>query len=61
MTHFWLNTGLVAVGLITKFGLAYWALMAVALGFQIGMIILILYLNRRHFGAARKSHAVPAE
>ena len=61
MTHFWINKGLVAVGLIAKFGLAYWAFTALALGFQISMIILVLYLNRRHFGAARKSHAVPAE
>ena len=61
MTQFWINKGLVAAGLVSKFGVAYWALTAVALGLQIGTVFLVLYLNRRHFGAVRKSHAVPAE
>lgn len=61
MTHFWINKGLVEVGMIAKFGAAYWALTAVALAFQIAMIGLVLYLNRRHFGRAPATAAVPAE
>jgi len=55
MTHFWINKGLVGAGLIAKFGLAYWALTAVALAFQLAMVVLMLYLHRRHFMAPRGS------
>ncbi|MFT5743071.1 MAG: hypothetical protein ACI86S_001133 [Paracoccaceae bacterium] len=61
MTQFWINKGLVAAGLVAKFGVAYWALTSVALALQLFTVLLVLYLNRRHFGQARKSHAVPAE
>jgi len=55
MMHFWINKGLVGAGLVAKFGVAYWALTAVALAFQAAMILLMLYLHRRHFMAPRGS------
>lgn len=61
MLQFWINKGLVATGLIVKFGVAYWAFTAIALGFQIAMILLVLHLNRRHFGKSAYRQAVPAE
>ncbi|MDJ0629240.1 MAG: hypothetical protein QNJ44_13360 [Rhodobacter sp.] len=61
MLHFWINKGLVANGLLTKFSAGYWALTAVALAFQAAMIALVLYLNRRHFGHPAEGTAVPAE
>ncbi|MCV6595229.1 MAG: hypothetical protein OIF48_19955 [Silicimonas sp.] len=60
LTHFWINKGLVAAGLIAKFGMAYWALTAVALASQLLMILLVLRLNRQHFGQ-EDTAAVPAE
>jgi len=50
LTHFWINKGLVAAGLIAEFGAAYWALSLIALALQGAMIALMLVLNRRHFG-----------
>ncbi|MFN3647054.1 MAG: TsoY family (seleno)protein [Gemmobacter sp.] len=61
MLHFWLNKGLVGAGLVAKFGLAYWAISAVAVAFQVAMIVLVVVLNRRHFGTPRAAQAVPAE
>jgi hypothetical protein len=62
MLQFWINKGLVAVGVIAKFGVAYWALTGVAIAFQVAMIGLVLWLNRRHFGRAQRAPmAVPAE
>jgi len=61
MTHFWINKGLVGAGVIAKFGVAYWALTAVAIGFQVSMVLLVLYLNRRHFRRPATAVAVPAE
>ncbi|MEN8839926.1 MAG: hypothetical protein ABF254_01605 [Octadecabacter sp.] len=61
MTHFWINKGLVGAGMIAKFGLAYWMLTAVAIGFQVAMVLLVLHLNRRHFGKPNEGRAVPAE
>jgi len=60
MTHFWINKGLVGAGLIAKFGTAYWALTAVAIGFQVAMVLLVLYLNRRHFRRPTLARHVPA-
>ena len=60
MLMFWINKGLVGAGLIAKFGLAYWALSAVAVGFQVWMVLLLIGLNRRHFATSRVA-AVPAE
>ncbi|MCA8884676.1 MAG: hypothetical protein KDA50_13160 [Rhodobacteraceae bacterium] len=62
MVQFWLNKGLVATGLVAKFGVAYWAISGVAVAMQLAMIALVLYLNRRHFRAApRSAVAQPAE
>lgn len=61
MLQFWINKGLVGAGLIAKFGLTYWALSAVAVGFQITMIVMMLALNHRHFRAATQTAAMPAE
>jgi hypothetical protein len=61
MVQFWLNQGLVATGLVAKFGAAYWAITAVALVSQAAMVWLLLHLNRRHFGTPRQPAAVPAE
>lgn len=60
LTHFWINKGLVAAGLIAKFGVAYWALSAVAVAFQIAMVILMVFLHRRHFGATQGTGALAA-
>ncbi|MBY6202868.1 hypothetical protein KUV65_15960 [Maritalea mobilis] len=49
MTHFWLNKGLVAAGLVAQFSVAYWAISAVAVGFQIAMIVLVWMLATKHF------------
>lgn len=61
MTHFWLNNGLVASGLVDKFGAVYWAITALAVASQMTMVWLVFHLNRRHFGAPRATAAVPAE
>jgi len=53
LTHFFVNNGLVGAGMIDKFGVAYWALTAMALLAQAAMIWLILHLNRRHSGPGR--------
>ena len=52
MMHFFVNKGLVAAGVIAKFGTAYWALTAVAIASQVLMIWLVLRLNRQHFTPA---------
>ena len=61
MMQFWINKGLVEAGLLVKFGAGYWVLSAVAVGFQVGMIVLVLMLNRRHFRDAVQPIAMPAE
>ncbi len=62
MTHFFVNKGLVAAGLIAKFGIAYWSFSALALIFQGAMILLVLRLNRVHFSSgSNPATAVPAE
>lgn len=61
MLHFWINKGLVGAGLIAKFDAAYWALTGIALGAQLAMIVLVLVLNRRHFGKARSTGPIAAE
>lgn len=52
LTQFWVNNGLVAACLIEKFGVAYWALTAVALVLQAVAVALVVFLHRRHFRAA---------
>ena len=61
MLHFWINKGLVANAIVTKFSTGYWLLTAIALAFQAAMIALVWYLNRRHFGRPAEGTAVPAE
>jgi hypothetical protein len=59
--HFWINKGLVATGMIAKFGAAYWVLSALALGLQFGMIALVLILARKHFAKNSAAALAPAE
>jgi hypothetical protein len=61
MTHFWLNKGLVATGLVAKFSVAYWSISAVAIALQVAMIILVWMLASKHFRAGTPVAAVPAE
>ena len=62
IVHFFVNKGLVAAGLIAKFGLVYWSLTAIAIGAQILMIALVIRLNRQHFGQSpARAAMVPAE
>ena len=61
MLHFWINKGLVGAGLIAKFGIAYWSLTSLAIAAQVSMIVLVILLNRRHFGRPADGHVVPAE
>ena len=60
LMHFFINKGLVASGIIEKFGTPYWALTAVALVSQMAMIALVLRLNKQHF-SAKAATLVPAE
>src|SRR6056297_15653 len=57
MMHFFINKGLVGAGVIDKFGVAFWALTAIALASQFAMIWLMLHLNKRHFGRPAAPHA----
>lgn len=61
MIQFFVNKGLVGAGVIDKFGIAYWALTAIALISQGLMIALVFRLNRQHFGAASEAALVPGE
>lgn len=60
MIHFFVNKGLVASGLIAKFGVAYWSVTGLAVIAQIIAIALVLRLGRQHFGQS-PVQAVPAE
>ncbi len=60
MIQFFVNKGLVASGLIAKFGIAYWSVTGVAIIAQIIAIALIIRLGRQHFGT-HTAVAVPAE
>jgi hypothetical protein len=53
LTQFWINNGLVAAGLIEKFGTAYWALTALALAMQATAVALVVFLHLRHFRSPR--------
>ncbi|MCB1389547.1 MAG: hypothetical protein KDK12_10485 [Rhodobacteraceae bacterium] len=59
--QFFIHKGLVAVHLVDKFSVVYWALIAIALTVQAAMVGLVFLLNRRHFGTPRAVSAVPAE
>jgi hypothetical protein len=60
LLQFFVNKGLVAADVVTKFGTAYWAVTAIALISQAIAIALVLRLNRQHF-ARSQAVAVPAE
>jgi small-conductance mechanosensitive channel len=60
MLHFFVNKGLVAAGVITKYDVTYWSITAIALIAQFAMVALVFRLNRQHF-ATSEAAAVPAE
>ena len=61
MVQFFVNKGLVAAGLVAKFGFVYWSLTAIAIAAQILMIALVIRLHRQHFGQPAATGAlVPA-
>jgi len=60
MTQFWINKGLVAAGLVAKFGMAYWTLTGLAIAAQVSMIVLLVVLNRRHFSRRHSTSAMAA-
>ncbi len=55
MLHFFINKGLVANGIIAKFGTLYWIESAVAVLFQLAMLALVLRLNGQHFARVAKA------
>jgi len=57
LMQFFINKGLVEIGLIDKFSAGYWAVTAIALASQLAMVALVFALNRRHFGAPRGAGA----
>jgi hypothetical protein len=57
MLQFFVNKGLLGVGIIEKFGAAYWTLTALPLALQLASIALVLRLNALHF--ARRSPGSP--
>ena len=59
MIHFFVNKGLVAAGVIAKFGVAYWSVSALALLAQLIAIALVIRLNRQHFGRRQVANPVP--
>lgn len=60
MLQFFVNKGLVAAGMIDKFGVVYWSVSALAIAFQLAMVALVFRLNRQHFSRSKVA-AVPAE
>ena len=62
MIHFFLNKGLVAVGMVDKFSPAYIAISAIAIALQVAMIWLVFRLNAKHLrDSGATGAAVPAE
>lgn len=55
--QFFINQGLVGVGLIDKFGVAYWLLTALPLMVQAATIWLVFTLNAKHFRVDRAREA----
>ena len=49
MTQFFINKGLVSVGMLDKFSTAYWTITATAIVLQIATIVLLFRLNAKHF------------
>ena len=61
LMQFFINKGLVAAGVIGKFGPAYWSLSAIAVASQLLMIALVIRLNRQHFSRGSAAAALPAQ
>jgi hypothetical protein len=59
--HFFVNKGLVAAGIIAKFGVAYWSMSAILIVLQLLAIGLVFKLNAGHFGLRQPPAAIPAE
>lgn len=61
MLQFFINKGLVATQMIDKFSAIYWVLTIVAIGFQVGMILLMIKINKQHFGHEKTDGLIAAE
>ena len=61
LSFFFIHKGLVATGILVKFSLVYWGLIAIPLTAQVLMILLVFRLNRQHFTRRPDAAAVPAE
>jgi len=61
MMQFFTNKGLVAIGLVEKFGPVYWGVTALALVLQAATIWLVFTLNARHFGGQAAGRLSAAE
>jgi hypothetical protein len=61
MIQFFINKGLVAAGIIPKYGVIYWVESGAAILFQLAMVWLLFRLNKQHFAKSQAVEAVPAE
>lgn len=61
MLQFFINKGLVGVGLIDKFGTTYWVLSAISVAAQLSAVWIVLVLYRKHFSSDQTTPAVAAE
>jgi hypothetical protein len=61
MVHFYVNKGLVGVGLVEPFGIGFWIVTLIALGLQFVTIWLVITLNRLHFGREAEGRVAAAE
>jgi len=61
LSFFFIHKGLVATGILVKFSLVYWGLIAIPLAAQVLMILLVFRLNRQHFTRRPDAAAIPAE
>jgi len=59
MTQFYIHKGLVAAGIVAKFSVAYWLLIAIAVAFQIATIVLLFRLTAKHFNRAERNFHHP--
>ena len=60
MSFFFIHKGLVSVGILAKFSLAYWGFIAVPIIAQFLMIALVFRLNRQHFTRRTTEATIPA-
>lgn len=61
LSFFFVHKGLLAIGIVAKFSVVYWALLALPLIAQFMMIALVFRLNGQHFRRRPIAAAVPAE